>query len=215
MSPAIWILLLLAVGLGLIVLEVFVPSGGVLGLLAAIALLAGIVTAFVEQGVLAGLAVLAGAFVAVPVVLACAFRWFPSTPLGRRVLPPPPVADDVLPDAAERRRLRGLVGRCGRTASELVPWGSVEVAGEQFGAMSDGGPIACGEEVDVVGVQGRALVVRIRAGVPAPAEPPAAPAAGSPEPRLSSVLEEFDFDDVRKNGSHPEPLDPPPSANQA
>ena len=60
------------------------------------------------------LAVLAVAVVAVPSVLAVAFRWFPETPLGRRVLPPPPDAADVLPDPQRRRRARDLIGRLNR-----------------------------------------------------------------------------------------------------
>jgi len=216
MSPSAWILLLLGAGLAMMVLEVFVPSGGVLGLLAVLALAAGVVTAFVEQGVASGMVVLAAAFLAVPVVLAAAFHWFPATPLGRRVLPPPPRPDEVLPDAGERQRLRGLVGSHGRTLGELVPWGDVQVAGESFEAVSDGGAIAGGVEVDVVGVQGRAVVVRVRTtSASPPPQPVAAPEVGPPEPRLSSLLEEFDFDQVRQNKDHPPPLDRPPSANQA
>ena len=221
MTPLVWILLLLCVGLALIVLEVFVPSGGVLGLLAVLALGAGVVTAFVEQGVPAGLAVLAGVFMAVPAVLMLAFRGFPATPLGRRVLPPPPQPEDVLPDAAGRLRLRGFVGRSGRATSELVPWGGIEVESEPFEAVSDGEPITAGAEVEVVGVQGRALVVRMRAVVPPIAAPPAdragrpAGAQSDSGPRLSSVLEEFDFDELRQNHGRAESLDRPPSPNQA
>lgn len=220
MSPLVWILLLVAVGLVLILLEVFVPSGGVLGLLAVLALGAGVVTAFIEEGVAVGLTVLAAASVAVPAVLAVAFHWLPATPLGRRMLPPAPQAEDVLPDAAGRRRLRGLVGRGGRTTSQLLPWGGVEIDGEAFDAVSEAAPLPAGVDVEVVGVQGRALVVRVRPVVPAATGGgPAAPPAGGPpapaEPRLSSVLEEFDFDEVRQNTGRDASLDPPPSANQA
>lgn len=218
MTPLVWILLLLLVGLALIMLEVFVPSGGVLGLLAVLALGAGVVMAFVEQGMAAGLGALAGVFVAVPIVLVLAFQWFPATPLGRRVLPPPPQAEDVLPDAGQRQRLRGLVGRSGRAVGDLVPWGGIDVAGESFEAVSEGEPIAAGAEVEVVGVQGRALVVRVRPVVPAkaePAAPVAGPAAPAEEPGLSSLLEEFDFDELRQNTARPQSLDLPPSANQA
>ena len=104
MSPLLWILMLIGVGLSLIMLEVFVPSGGVLGLLSVVALGAGVVTAFVEQGPLVGVGVLASTFLAVPVVLAAAFRWFPATPLGRRVLPTPLAGEEVRPDAAEAAR---------------------------------------------------------------------------------------------------------------
>ena len=217
MSPLVWSLLLVVVGLALVLLEVFVPSGGVLGLLAVLALGAGVVTAFVEQGAMVGMGVLAGTLLAVPAVLMLAFRWFPSTPIGRGVLPPPPSADDVLPDLSLRQRLRSLVGRRGRAASELVPWGSVEIDGDSFEAMSEGGPIAPDAPVEVVAVQSRALVVRVAAVVPAarPAEPAAAPAAEPAGPRLSSVLEDFDFEELRQNTGSAELLDPPPPANKA
>ncbi len=217
MSPLVWSLLLVVVGLALVLLEVFVPSGGVLGLLAVLALGAGVVTAFVEQGAMVGMGVLAGTLLAVPAVLMLAFRWFPSTPIGRRVLPPPPSADDVLPDLSLRQRLRSLVGRRGRAASELVPWGSVEIDGDSFEALSEGGPIAPDAPVEVVAVQSRALVVRVAAVVPAarPAEPAAAPAAEPAGPRLSSVLEDFDFEELRQNTGSAELLDPPPPANKA
>jgi membrane-bound ClpP family serine protease len=216
MSPLVWILLLVMVGLALVLLEVFIPSGGVLGLLAVLALGAGIVTAFVEQGALVGMGVLAGTLLAVPVVLVLAFRWFPATPLGRRVLPPPPSADDVLPDLSLRQRLRGLVGRRGRAASELVPWGTVEIDGEACEAMSEGGPIAAGEPVEVVAAQARALVVRVAAVVPAAVAPAApAPAAEPAGPRLSTVLEDFDFEELRQKSGSAELLDPPPPANKA
>jgi membrane-bound ClpP family serine protease len=212
MSPILWITLLVVVGLALIMLEVFVPSGGVLGLLSVLALGAGVVTAFLEHGVATGMTVLTGTFLAVPAVLVAAFRWFPSTPLGRRVLPPPPAADDVLPDLADRRRLRELVGRPGRTLGELLPWGRVEVDGQTFEAVSDGRPLAA--------VQGRSLVVRQASE--APSEPDAEallPAAVEPgaaaTPRLSNLLEEFDFDEIRQNSAPADELDSPPSANQA
>ena len=206
MNPLVWILLLVVAGLLLILLEVFIPSGGVLGLLAVLALGAGIVMAFIEQGAAVGMAVLSGSFLAVPVVLVLAFRWFPATPLGRRVLPPPPAPEDVMPDVDRRRRLRELVGRGGRTASELVPWGSVVIDGDVVDAVSEGGPLAAGLAVEVVGVEGRALVVRAAAVVPmapdAAATPADRPAEAAPEhshPSRSQVLEEFDFDEVRKN----------------
>jgi membrane-bound ClpP family serine protease len=219
MSPLVWILMLVALGLTLVLLEVFVPSGGVLGLLAVLALGAGVVTAFVEQGAMIGMGVLAGTLGAVPVVLMLAFRWFPATPLGRRVLPPPPSADEVLPDIALRHRLRGFVGRRGRATSELGPWGSVEIDGEPLEGVSEGGPIDGGEAVEVTGVQGRALVVRVAPVVSRPtatarpAERAAAPAAESPP--LSSVLEDFDFEELRRNNGSAELLDPPPPTNQS
>jgi membrane-bound ClpP family serine protease len=224
MTPLVWIALLIGVGLALIILEVFVPSGGALGMLSVVALGSGVVTAFLEQGPLVGVGVLAGTVVAVPTVLVAAFRWFPATPLGRRVLPPAPGPEEVLPDIAERHRLRSLVGSRGRTTSDLLPWGTARFDGDSFDAVSEGGPLGPDTAVEAIGVQGRAVVVRPlpHAGPAAdePATPPVAadPPGPPPEPapaRLSSLLEEFDFEELRQNKPGHDPLDSPPPANKA
>ena len=194
MSPLVWVVALFVVGLLVMVLEVFVPSGGVLGFLSVVALGAAIVMAFVEQGPAFGAAVLGVAFLAVPAVLALAFRWFPETPLGRRVIPPPPTPDDVLPAAERRRLVRSLVGKRGRTTTDLLPWGEVEIEGVACEALSEAGPIDRGAAVEAVAVEGLALVVRPvarpEAARPAPPENP--DVAG--RPATSATLEEFDFD---------------------
>lgn len=199
MSLLLWVASLLLIGLAMMALEVFLPSGGVLGFLSLVAIVAAIAMAFVQQGVAFGLAVVAVTFAAVPAVLALAFRWFPHTPLGRRVLPPPPTPEDVIPDADRRRRLRDHVGRVGRAACELLPWGHVALGDEPFEAVSESGSVAAGAEVEVVGVQGTALVVRPRVAR-RDAEPaaPAGPAQSDPPspPRLSSMLEDFEFEDL-------------------
>jgi membrane-bound ClpP family serine protease len=199
MNTLLWVVTLLLLGLGVMVLEVFVPSGGILGFVSILALVAAVATAFLEQGVTAGMASLAVVVLAVPSVLAMAFRWFPETPLGRRVLPPAPEAADVLPDFERRRHVRDLVGHSGRTVSELLPWGRVEVAGETFEAMSEGGPIEAGAVVEAVGVQGTALIVRtvepraVAAVVPVESAAPENPAARDGT-ALSPTLEAFEFD---------------------
>lgn len=202
MTTLLWVVSLLLLGLGVMVLEVFVPSGGILGFVSIAALVAAVATAFLEQGATAGMASLAVVVLAVPAVLALAFRWFPETPLGRRVLPPAPEAADVLPDLERRRHVRELVGHTGRAVSELLPWGRVEIDGEAVEAMSEGGPIAVGAAIEAVGVQGAALVVRLvepRAAAPVlPIPPVAAVAPENPATvggsALSPTLEEFEFD---------------------
>jgi membrane-bound ClpP family serine protease len=210
MSPLFWTIALLVVGLLVMVLEVFLPSGGILGFISVVAILAAVVMAFVEEGPAVGIVVLAAAVVAVPSVLIMAFRWFPKTPLGRRVLPPPPDASEVLPDSPLRRRARSMVGRTGRVVREMLPWGSVEIDGTTFEAVSETGLIELGATVEAVGVQGMSLVVRPatpEAAAPAVFSPPdlestrgASPAEAPGQKAvsgLSDTLEEFDFERFR------------------
>ena len=56
MMTLLWVVTLLLLGLGVMVLEVFVPSGGILGFVSIAALIAAVATAFVEQGPTAGMA---------------------------------------------------------------------------------------------------------------------------------------------------------------
>jgi membrane-bound ClpP family serine protease len=223
LTVLVWIAALVLVGLAMMVLEVFVPSGGVLGFLSLAAIVSAVVMAFVEQGPWFGTAVLAVTCVAVPVALGFAFRLFPETPLGRRVLPPPPRPEEVVPDVDRRQKLRGLMGRRGRVTTELLPWGTIEIDGEVHDAMSETGPVEAATAVDVVGVQAAGLVVRPAAPVAPVARVEAAPAAAvapATPPvdgrRLEEVLEAFDFGALDADATKPGPSDvldsrPPPN----
>jgi membrane-bound serine protease (ClpP class) len=201
MTGIIWAVVLLGIGLAVMMLEVFLPSGGVLGFVSAMAIVAAIVTAFVQQGVLAGFVLLGMSIGLVPTVLMVAFRWFPATPLGRRVLPPPPEPSDVLPQRAARDAAKAAVGLSGTVVDELVPWGRVLVADRLHEAMSDGGVVTAGTPIEVVGAQGTSLVVRRREATEKPAEPrperPQPPPVCSETPAIrSETLEAFDFDSL-------------------
>ncbi|MFM7245781.1 MAG: NfeD family protein [Planctomycetaceae bacterium] len=194
MTSLVWIAALVLVGMVMLALEVFVPSGGVLGFLSVVAIVAGVVEAFIQEGPAVGVATLAVVVTAAPAVLAIAFRIFPDTPLGRRVIPPPPGPDDVVPDADRRAALRSLVGRVGRATGDLLPWGTVEIDGIAHEAVSDGGPIPAGRVVEVVGTQSAALVVR---GSEDPrSRTPAGGPARSGESDLEEALEAFDFESL-------------------
>ena len=104
MSPLFWITGLLLVGLFVMILEVFIPSGGLLGFVSIAAIVAAIATAFVEQGIGSGFLVLAITAVAIPATLAIAFHLFPSTPLGRRIMPSPPEPHELVPGRSERQQ---------------------------------------------------------------------------------------------------------------
>ncbi|MBT6055315.1 MAG: hypothetical protein HOK57_02805 [Planctomycetaceae bacterium] len=206
MSPLFWITGLLFVGLFVMVLEVFIPSGGLLGFVSIAAIVAAVATAFAEQGIGSGFLVLAITAVAVPATLAIAFHLFPSTPLGRRIMPSPPEPQDLVPAKKQRERLKEFVGRQGRAVTDLVPWGQVEVAEERIEAVSRAGVISSETRIEVVGTEGRAVVVRtmqskpeLRA-FPEPADN-TSPIHSSPEkseekPILSAkTFEDLEFDD--------------------
>lgn len=160
MSPVFWASILLLVGLTLVMVEIFIPSGGVIGFLSFASIIAAIVMAFYQSGPTMGIMFLSVSCIAVPFVLATAFRLLPGTPVGKRLLPDIPTSEEVLPDSEERRRLRQLVGRVGRAKSKMLPSGAIMIDGQTIDAMSEGQPIEAEQPVRVVAVRGTMVVVR-------------------------------------------------------
>jgi membrane-bound ClpP family serine protease len=176
-------------GVALVVMEVFVPSGGILGFLAISAIIAGVVMGFME-GVGVGIAVLASAIFGLPAAVILALKWWPKTPIGRRVLLGSPRS--VLPDDPKRRGLKDLKGRIGRAKSKMLPSGVVVVDGRKVDAVSEGMPIERGQKVRVVQVRGNSLVVR-----PVPEDTPDRPAEDPLSRPVDSVV--------------PDPFEEPPA----
>lgn len=155
LDPLTWAIILLLVGCALVVLEVFIPSGGVLGLLSGLSILASVIFAF-RRDVTSGMALLLVALFAVPSVLALAFKIWPMTPLGKAFLGELPREEDLKPVDTRRE----LVGRWGVARSKMLPSGSVLVDGQWLDAVAQGDAIEPGEAVIVIEVRGNRVVVR-------------------------------------------------------
>ena len=148
------------VGIGLVCLEIFVPSAGLLGVLAAVAVVSSIVLAFMHS-LAAGTLFLLVATIAVPIVVAIAIKSWPHTPIGKMLLiKRPEHEDEVLPDTEEYHRRDRLVGKRGVAKTELLPSGDVVIDGQVYDAMSNGVVISAGQAVRVIDVNTQRLVVR-------------------------------------------------------
>ena len=159
MDPFVWACVLLVAGLALVLIEFFVPSSGVLAVSAFTCLVVSVVLAF-RQSHEWGLAFLAGAVLGTPIMLALGIKWWPQTPIGRRILPRIPSSEEVLPDTALRRELKSLLGKHGVARSMMMPSGAVEVEGHVIDASSEGQSIENGTPVKVIEVEGTRVVVR-------------------------------------------------------
>jgi membrane-bound ClpP family serine protease len=159
---------LLFAGLGVLVLEVFVPSGGVLAIITSITLCLSLTCAYAAWAQnyptvwwgFCGLLVLL-----IPTTLIGAFYVLPRTPIGKRALLVAPDADDLQPYTEEEARLSKLVGQFGRSVTLMNPGGMVLVAGERLHAFSEGMLVEPDTSVEIVEIRGTRLVVR-------PGEPP-------------------------------------------
>jgi len=143
---------------GLLALELFIPSGGLLGVAAAAALIAAIVIGFMHS-LSAGAAIVVGAAVLVPIVVSIGLRIWPSTPIGRRMLTLNPEAD-ARREAELRAEREAIVGKKGVAKSNLLPSGLIEVDGVRMDAISLGMAIEAGQLVEIVSVSAGKIRVR-------------------------------------------------------
>lgn len=161
-SELMWPLLCLIVGLLLVIAEAFIPSGGVIGVLAAGLLGLSLWLAF-QQSMWLGLKFLAALAVLVPIVAVVGIQIWPYTPIGRKMILAPPEGEDIEPAVAGvggGTRLEHLVGQYGRALTTLRPSGVVEVEGRRLDALSEEGLIDAGAPVRAIEVRGNQLVVR-------------------------------------------------------
>jgi membrane-bound ClpP family serine protease len=193
MEPYLWSILLLLAGIVILGIEMFVPSGGFLGVLAAMCFLGGIAVAFM-QSMQTGLIMLTVTAAIVPMLLAAAVQVWPNTPIGRRILGKlPEHPDEVLPETEAYRGLKGLIGRRGRSTCKMLPGGSILIDRRSYEAVSLGMPIDERAPVEVVEVRMGRLVVRPCDDFEADA-PPKSP-ADKAEDMLSRPFDSLGIDD--------------------
>ena len=158
MDGLFWSVLLLGLGLGCLVAEVFLPSWGVLGLLSVICLVgSGYLAATISATI--GLRWLAVELVSVPIAWAGASYGLPRTRIGRRAYLAPPTAAELGRDDG-RSPLLGRVGDPCHALTPLRPSGTVEVGGRRVEALAESGLIDAGSRVKVVAIRSGRLIVR-------------------------------------------------------
>jgi membrane-bound ClpP family serine protease len=155
----VWAVMLIVVAIGLAVLELFVPSGGILAFLSIASIVGALILAF-QSGPVVFLAFLVAVIVGMPIGLILAVKWWPHTPIGRRILLRASGSEEVLPDDEFHRGLKDLVGRTGQARSKMLPSGAILVDGRTIDAYTDGVPIEPGQRVIVLDVHGTNVLVR-------------------------------------------------------
>ncbi len=158
-------ILLVLVGLALIAVEVYlVPGLGAVGIAGGLAMVAGVVYAFIAAGPLGGVLAALGAVGAGAGLFY--FLW-QSGAWDRFVL----TADlhrDPGDDAREQDTRSRYLGRAAVAVTPLRPGGIVEIDGERVEVQTEGEFIAAGSAVRVVAMDRRRFFVRLADALPAP-----------------------------------------------
>ena len=147
------IAILFVTGVILLGAEVFIP-GGILGVLAVLAMVGGTVLSFVDYGLTGGLLAMGIAIAMVGAVLFFEFAILPKTQLGQRLFLKASIDGTSAP-----KREREYVGSTGVAVTALGPTGTIEIDGKRHEAFSRSGFLEAGVDVEVVGEDNFRLIV--------------------------------------------------------
>lgn len=149
------ILVLFVVGFVLLAFEVFVP-GAILGIMGGLALLGGVILAFMEYGSTGGWTALAVGAGAGALMFFVEFWLLPRTPWGKRMFLHAAIDGTSQPPPADAA---AVMGRSGEAITPLSPSGHVVIDGRRYEAFSRSGLVAKGAIVRVVGLDNFRLIV--------------------------------------------------------
>ena len=150
-----WSLVLIFIGMCVVVVELFIPSAGMLGILSAMLIVSGIVCAFLSD-FNSGAMVLLATVLALPILLFAMIKVWPKTPIGKRILLKDMKLEEVLPDNPLTDE---LVGQLGVAKTKMLPSGIVLINHQKYDAISDGFPIDEGQAIKVVAIRGNHIYV--------------------------------------------------------
>jgi membrane-bound serine protease (ClpP class) len=143
-----------------ILVEVFVPAAGILGLGGLACIVFAVVRAYTDHGNEVGMVFLLVALVVTPILLFAALKAFPRSWVGRELI------------LGESQRREGgyasytesmyadLVGKDGTSLTDLRPSGMALIDNRRLSVVTAGDYITRGEEVRVVRVEGSRIVVK-------------------------------------------------------
>jgi membrane-bound serine protease (ClpP class) len=157
--------LLVALGLVLLAVEIFVTPGfGLTGIIGIVALLAGLSLSLVGAG--ATIEIIVGAIARVVVSLGIALaasiallRFLPRLPFGRDLILNTGL-DTAIGYASAPESDREWLGKTGTAVSPLRPAGIADIDGQRVDIVSQGEWIDAGAPIEVIRVDGNRIVVR-------------------------------------------------------
>ena len=159
MDKAFYIIILFILAGGLIVLELFIPSQGILSIAAAASLIYGIVRCFLVSQLL-GFIVAVVAVVTLPVFIIAMVRIWPNTWIGKRVAIRKAQRAEPGRSIPDSGKLDTLLGQSGQAITDLRPVGAVMFGEDRIDCVAEMGQIEKGSEVTVIRVEGVRVVVR-------------------------------------------------------
>lgn len=154
----IWGIALLAIALLLAIVEIFVPSAGLISIVAIICAIAGLICLYRVDWVWGAAGTLT-LLILTPIIVNYGFKILPSTPMGRRMMfgeagEHAPVLQDT------KSELESLLNAEGVAQTDLRPVGVVRIGQTKHDALAEIGYIRAGSKIKVSAVEGTVIKVR-------------------------------------------------------
>jgi len=164
MDPLLLAYLLIALGVVLVLAELFVPTGFILVVVGVCCALVGVGLMFVHGSMENALMALLSLCVGGPLLGGLVFYLWPYSPMGRKLIRT--AEEDVtVAHMAGNAGLEPLRGKTGRAVSPLRPSGVAVFAGRRIDVITEGLMVEPGQWVKCVEVRANKVIVR-------PADPP-------------------------------------------
>ncbi|QDV53491.1 NfeD family protein [Gimesia fumaroli] len=188
-------ILALVVTLMLFVAEIFIPSGGLIAVLALTCMAGSAWAAWMAWWATSPSlwwTYVASVVILIPTTLGFAVKFFPNTAWGKKIILEVPTLEEVTAFQEETDHLKSLIGKTGKTQTLLNPSGFVIVDHERLHCESQGMIIEAQTDVEVIAVEGTRLVVKEKQQ--SSAEKEAAPETKSSQPGDSVAGDALDFE---------------------
>lgn len=156
MDPFYIALLLYVLAIVLAFVDLFIPSGGMLLIMAVLSAFASILFGF-QSSTNMGLGILALVLASIPAFAFAAIKIWPKTPIGKRIILKTPGQAESPKRVVE---LRDFVGHVLEAQYPLMPSGQIKIGTKRLNAVARSGLIEVGERIEVIDTRERNLVVQ-------------------------------------------------------
>jgi membrane-bound ClpP family serine protease len=146
-----WGLGLFALSFILLLIELFVPTAGIMGVIACVAAIGGVVCMTRYDSTWGAASALA-TMVLGPMAAYFMLKVWPSTPLGRKIFATPTeeeLAQARQAEEGERKARLALIGKEGKALTDLRPVGLIDLNGVRMEVLAEVGFIPAGTRVRV------------------------------------------------------------------
>jgi membrane-bound serine protease (ClpP class) len=157
----VWGLVLLGTAAFLGLLEFFIPSAGIIGIVALLVAIAGVVCLWTYETAW-GVTGMLGVIVIAPTATYFGFKVLPYTPIGKGLIlsDPEPDSPEAVRSTASHAQRVALIGQEGTAQTDLRPIGVVKIDGQRHDAVAESGYIMRDARVRVISADGIQLRVR-------------------------------------------------------